>query len=95
MALITNDDVSVHEDFAARENIAFTLLADKKADIIGAFGLLNPNYAKGTPWHGIALPAIFAIDPKGVVTHRFTTTNYRDRPEPQAVLKILGRKSGS
>ena len=86
---MTNDDVSVHSDFAKRENIAFTLLADSKIQIIEAFGMTNPKYPKGTRWYGVAVPAIFVIDPKGIITHRFTSTNYRDRPSPEAVLSVL------
>ena len=86
---MTNDDVSVHSDFAKSKNIAFTLLADSNVQIIDAFGMTNPKYPKGTPWYGIAVPAIFVIDPKGVITHRFTSTNYRDRPSPEAVLSVL------
>ena len=86
---MTNDDVSVHSDFAKSENIAFTLLADSKVQIIEAFGMTNPRYPKGTSWYGIAVPAIFVIDSRGVITHRFANTNYRDRPSPEAVLSVL------
>ncbi len=81
--------MAVHRDFAKRENIAFTLLADSKVQIIEAFGMTNPKYPKGTSWYGIAVPAIFVINPQGVITHRFTSTNYRDRPSPEAVLSVL------
>ncbi len=91
---MTNDAVSVHSDFANSENIAFTLLADEKVEIIEAFGMTNPRYPKGSSWYGIAVPAIFVIDPKGVISHRFTTTNYRDRPSPEAVLSVLQKSAG-
>jgi hypothetical protein len=29
------------------------------------------------------------IDSRGVITHRFANTNYRDRPSPEAVLSVL------
>ena len=91
---MTNDAVSVHSDFAKRENIAFTLLADEKVEIIEAFGMTNPRYPKGSNWYGIAVPAIFVIDAKGIITHRFTTTNFRDRPSPEAVLDALRKSVG-
>ena len=84
----------VHRNFARRENIAFTLLADKDVKIIEAFGMANPRFPKGTNWYGIAVPAIFVIDRKGRVTHRFATRDYRDRPSPEAVLSVLRRSAG-
>ena len=91
---MTNDGVDVHARFAKERNIAFTLLADRKAEIIEAFGMTNPKYPKGSPWYGIAVPAIFAIDPKGIITHRFTSTDYTDRPSPEAVLDALRKSAG-
>jgi len=91
---VTNDGVDVHARFARARNIAYSLLADKKAEIIEAFGLANPQYPKGSSWYGIAVPAIFAIDPKGVITHRFTSTDYTDRPSPEAVLSVLRKDAG-
>lgn len=81
----------MHAGFASRRNIAFTLLADKKADIIKALGMTNPQFPKGTRWYGVALPGIFVVDPKGKVTHRFMTQDYRDRPSPEAVLSVLSK----
>ena len=91
---MTNDGVDVHERFAQAKNIAFTLLADKKVEIIEAFGMTNPRYPKRSSWYGIAVPAVFVIDPKGIITHRFTTTNYRDRPSAEAVLDALRKGAG-
>ena len=92
MAIVTNDNVDVHQRFARSKDIAFTLLADKKVEIIEPFGMTNPQYPKGTSWYGIAVPAIFVMDSKGMITHRFTSSNYTDRPSPEAVLSVL-RKS--
>ena len=90
---MTNDPVRVHARFAAAENIAFTLLADQKAEIIGAFGLINERFAPSSKWYGIAHPAIFVIDPKGIVTHRFTSVGYRDRVGVDVVLRELRRRA--
>lgn len=84
----------MHARFARRESIKFTLLADKKAEIIKAFDLVNKSFPKSAPWYGVAVPAIFAVNAKGTVTHRFSTQDYRDRPEPEAVLEILKRAGG-
>ena len=86
--------MGVHRGFARSENIKFTLLSDKKVQIIEAFDLANPRFAKGSSWYGVALPAIFAVNAKGVITHRFSTRDYQDRPSPQDVLNVLRRAGG-
>ncbi len=86
---MTRDKVATLARFGADRNIAFPLLADEKAEIIGAFGLIDERFPRRSPWYGIAHPAIFVIDPKGVVTRRFTSTNYRDRVDVDTVLRML------
>ncbi len=90
---MTNDPVRVHARFAAAENIAFTLLADEKAEIIAAFDLINERFPPDSLWHGIAHPAIFVIDPKGIITHRFTSASYRDRVDVETVLRELRKRA--
>jgi len=40
------------------------------------------------------LPAIFVIGPDGAITHRFSTGDYRDRPDPTLVYERLRRDTG-
>lgn len=86
---MTNDPVSVHKRFAADREIGYTLLADRKAEIISAFGLINERFPRSSRWYGIAHPMMFVIDSKGVITHRFSSTNYRERPDPELLLTTL------
>jgi peroxiredoxin len=85
---VTNDPVPVLAQFAREEKVRFTLLSDKAAEIIGAFDLVNERF-RGTRWDGVAHPATFVVDARGVVTHRFSESSYRDRPDVDAVLEIL------
>ncbi len=64
---MTREPIAKLARFAAANNIAYTLLADEKAAIIGAFGLIDEQFPRASPWYGIAHPAIFVIDPQGVV----------------------------
>ncbi len=84
----------MHARFAADRGIGYTLLADRKAEIISAFGLINEQFPRSSRWYGIALPMMFVIDPKGVITHRFSSTNYRERPDPGMVLRALRTRAG-
>ncbi len=86
---MTNDPVAVHARFAAGGQIAYTLLADEKSAIIKAFGVIDQRYPATSRWHGLAVPIIFVIDAGGIVTHRFSSRDYRDRPSIDDVLKAL------
>ena len=81
-------------DFAADHEIGYTLLADRGARIIGAFGLINERMPRDSSWYGIAHPIIFVIGANGVITHRFSSTNYSDRVPVGVVLKTLAGHAG-
>ena len=90
---MTRDRAAKLARFAAAKNIAYTLLADEKAAIIGAFGLIDERFQRSSPWYGISHPAIFVIDPKGIITHRFTSASYRDRVDVEVVLRVLRKRA--
>ena len=77
------------QGFAAREEIRFALLSDQGSALIKAFGLLDDSVPATSKWHGFAHPVIFVIDPAGVVRHRFSEENYRQRPDVDLVLDTL------
>ena len=54
--------------------------------MIEAFDVLNENASWAA---GIAHPAIFVTDAKGVITHRFSKEDYSVRPEIDDVLAAL------
>ena len=82
VAIVTNDDVSVHASFTSRQSIAFTLLADAMVEITEVLGITNPQFRKETKCYGVALPGILAINPKGsspTVTSPVPTATVRRR----------------
>lgn len=89
MALVTHDKPGALKGFADARNINYTLLSDAKAEIIPAFGIANPQFKKGSSWYGIAVPVIFVVDNGGIIRHRFSLRNYRDRPEVDVILDTL------
>ena len=97
---MTNDDADVHAGFAAEHEISYTLLADRGARIIGAFGLIDERmprgspWSRGSPWYGLAHPMTFVIGADGVITHRFSSSNYRQRIPVDILLETLGRRTG-
>ncbi|NKB22167.1 MAG: hypothetical protein GKS01_16900 [Alphaproteobacteria bacterium] len=48
--------------------------------------------SKSSAWYGIALPAIFVVNADGKISHRFSTENYRQRPDVERVLATLGKQ---
>lgn len=94
MATVSNDSVDVLARFAARRPGGMVLLSDPKAEIIAAFDLINPQFAPGTRWHGVALPMLFVIDAAGVITHRLSDSNYRWRPQAEDVVELLRGTGG-
>lgn len=64
-------------------------MSDAKAEIIPAFGIANPQFPKGSSWYGVALPIIFVVDKGGIIRHRFSLRNYRERPEIDVILDTL------
>lgn len=65
------------------------MLSDEGSAIIRAFGLLAENYPPGSFYYGVPHPAIVVIDANGVVSHRFSESNYVTRPEIDDVLIAL------
>ena len=69
-------------------------MSDDRAEIIPAFGIANPQFAKGSSWYGVALPIIFVVGRDGVIRHRFSLENYQERPEVDVILDVLRKDSG-
>ena len=69
-------------------------MSDDRAEIIPAFGIANPQFAKGSSWYGVALPIIFVVGRDGVIRHRFSLQNYQERPEVDVILDVLRKDTG-
>ena len=66
------------------------MLADSGSEVIRAFDVLNETYGPGSYAYGVAHPIIIVLDGEGIVTHRFSRTDYARRPNIDAVLMALG-----
>jgi peroxiredoxin Q/BCP len=89
IAAVSNDAVDILSQVARRRQIDFPLLSDPDSRIIRAFGLIDDRYGRDSAWHGVALPMIFVIDRNHTITHRFSSPDFRERPDVDAVLKLL------
>jgi peroxiredoxin len=91
VAFLTFDDVAPIARFAEGSRITYPMLSDKGSRIIRALGVENKAFGPGSFAHGVAHPAIFVMDAKGVLRLRFAEEDYTDRPMVDAVLGAAKR----
>jgi peroxiredoxin len=89
LAALSYDSPEVLATFAAQRGIGYTLLSDKKSEMIDAFNIRDPQYPAGNMAHGVPMPAIFVIDAKGVVQAKLAEEGYRTRPLNEAMLAAV------
>lgn len=90
LAALSYDSVDILKKFSDDKALAYTLLSDPESKAIDAFGVRNQE-AKGERFTGIPHPAIFIIGADGVVKAKLYEENYRNRPQPQAVLEAVAK----
>ena len=90
VAAISYDSTAVLKNFAERKNITVPLLSDDGSETIRAFGLINEEIPKNTPFYGVPVPVTLIVDPKGKVLSRHYEENYRQRFTTGNVLSKAG-----
>ena len=73
---------------AEKLGIRFPVLSDAAGDAMRAYGLLHPHALPFAEFP-VARPAVFIIDPEGVVRRRYLTPNWRVRERPEHLLAEL------
>ena len=93
---ISYDSVEILKSFSDRQGgLRYTMLADPESEIIGRFGLRNPNFEPGTRNYGMAFPGSYIVDTDGVVQDKFFEQNHRLRTTHETVLlKTMGVGGG-
>ncbi len=81
MAISTDKEGAVLR--TSRElGVRFKLISDVERRIINLFGVLHPT-------EGIARPATFIIDKRGLIRYRYIGKDYSDRPPITGLLQAL------
>ncbi|MFQ5895007.1 MAG: peroxiredoxin family protein [Nitrospinota bacterium] len=81
VAISSDDALTVHR--TSRElSISFPLLSDPERKLIRTYGVLHPR-------EGIARPATFIVDKRGIVRYRYVGKNFADRPPVARVLRAV------
>lgn len=87
---ISYEGPEVNKSFTQRRGITFPLLSDPGARVIAAWGLRDPQYAKGHRAYGVPRPVIYVIDRQNTIRGRLAEETYQNRPPVAEVLKVLG-----
>jgi peroxiredoxin len=85
---ISTDTFFALKAWAEQQRFNFPLLSDYNKDVIGAYGVTNPDMIG---LKNIAKRAVFVIDQQGVVRHREVLDDARNEPDYEAVKGALAR----
>ena len=93
MVAVSSSPPEAHDRIAGKLGLTFTLLSDPSGEAIEHWGLAHPGALplSDTP---VARPAIFIVDPQGIVRQRFLTENWRIRARPETLLDALRQLQG-
>jgi peroxiredoxin len=107
---ISPDQPSKIRETIEKLNIRFTLLSDSSMKVAKAFGIaydvdnatlkalaqygVDLNSASGQTHHLLPVPAVFLVDPNGVIQFEYINPDYSVRAHPELLLSaaMLARK---
>lgn len=77
---VSADSAKKHQNFIAKYNLPFPLIADTDKDVINAFGVWGPKKFMGKEYDGIHRTT-FVIDENGVITNIFKKVKTKSHAE--------------
>jgi len=83
---ISSEDQKRGARFKTEFDLPFRLLADPERRVIQAYGVFHQNEPKGRP---ISRPAVFVLDPAGILRYRYVGAQARDRPSTETILAAV------
>ena len=86
---LSYDSPEVLAKFAAERKVSWPLLSDPQSRVIDGWQLRDPAYPAGNRAFGVPLASVYVIDRKGIIRARLMETNFRVRPQPEAVLAAV------
>ncbi len=89
LAALSYDDVQDVQRFAQKHEINYPILADRKSEVINAFGIRNEKYGKKHFAHGVPHPMIFILAPDKTILAKLAEEGYRKRPAITAVIETI------
>ena len=87
MVAVSVDTIEESARLAEKLGVEFPILSDVQEEAIRTWGLVHEN---GKPGGGaISRPAIFLVEPDGIISWRQLTDDYRVRVRPEDLLELL------
>ena len=87
MVAVSVDTIEESARLAEKLGLEFPILSDVQEEAIRTWGLVHEN---GKPGGGaISRPAIFLVEPDGIISWRQLTDDYRVRVRPEDLLELL------
>ena len=91
MVAVSVDTIEESARLAEKLGLEFPILSDVQEEAIRTWGLVHEN---GKPGGGaISRPAIFLVEPDGIISWRQITDDYRVRARPEHLLEMLRAKN--
>ncbi len=75
--------------FSEKYDFPYFLISDKDSKIIKSFGIFNADYVKGTSYYGVPYPAVYIIQPDGMIAGKFFDSDPKIRPNLKEVSEYL------
>ncbi len=91
---VSYDPVADLKTFDNRYKVDYTMLSDPDSKLIAAFGILNETIEQDSDWYGIPYPAVYIVNPEGVIQARFGEEGHRERPQVDAILAKIEALAG-
>jgi peroxiredoxin len=83
---ISTDTPFTLKEFARQQNLNFPLLSDYNKDVVGKYGVANPDMLG---LKGISRRAVFVVDGAGIVRHSEVTASPGEEPDYAKVEAVL------
>ena len=90
---VSYDDQEALAEYAAKQDIPFTLLSDLNSEVIRRYGVFNTQVKpEDGIFYGVPYPGVFLADEDGLVMAKFFQDNYKKRTSAEMIIDAaLGR----
>jgi peroxiredoxin len=85
---ISVDEPRVTKKLKQKMGLNFSLLYDKRSEVISAYGVLDTSSEKGE-----SHPATLVVDRLGIIRYRKVYMDYKKKPTPEELITVLEEKT--
>ncbi len=89
LAVLSYDSLGDIQRYAHDHKPNFTMLSDRKSEVIDAFGIRNEKFGKMHYANGVPHPMIFVIGADKTVQAKLAEEGYKNRPSVTAITEAI------